>query len=193
MIDLPPPNYEQTIEAIVRCEIPRGSVRMAYANYLQSDEVTITDLGTVTEDKLRCLKGAVHPFYILTIEDMAQRAAFYEFSEREDRPKQKSDALDWLRAKGLLDRLPVFDSGQSIEDFAVAVELACGLEAGSALMVFDKSWVTVRPDALSIEKFENSARDLECLTNMMAASDAHENGVRFGFIGNAAASKEEQK
>ena len=124
---------------------------------------------------------------------MAQRAAFYEFSEREDRPKQKSDALDWLRAKGLLDRLPVFDSGQSIEDFAVAVELACGLEAGSALMVFDKSWVTVRPDALSIEKFENSARDLECLTNMMAASDAHENGVRFGFIGNAAASKEEQK
>ena len=193
MIDLPPPSYEQTIEAIVRCEIPRESVRIAYEDYLQSDEVTITDLGKVTNDKLRCLKGAVHPFYILTIQNMAQRAAFYEFSKREDRPKQKSDALDWLRTKGLQDRLPVFDSGQRLEDFAAAVELACGLEAGIALMVVDKSLISVRPDSISIETFEKSARDLECLTNMIGASDAYENGVGFGFIGNETVSEEEQK
>jgi hypothetical protein len=193
VIDLPPPSYEQTIEAIVRCEIPRGNVRVAYASYLQSDEVTVTHLGTVTDEKLRCLKGAVHPFYILTIADMDQRAAFYEYSEREERPKEKSDALDWLRAKGLLARLPIFDSGKSLEDFAVAVELACDMEAESALMVFDKSWITVRPDALSIETFEKWPLDLECLTKMMAASDAHENGVRFGFVGNAAIPEEKQK
>jgi hypothetical protein len=191
--DLPPPSYEQTIEAIVRCEIPRGNVRIKYEDYLQSDEVTISDLGAVTEDKLRCLKGAVHPFYILTIEDMSQRAAFYEFSEREDRPKQKAEALDWLRSQELLDRLPVFRAGQRLEDFAVAVELACGLDAGSVLMVWDENSITVRPDALSITEFEKSAKDLWCLTQMIAASNANENDVRFVIIGNGPASEEEQK
>lgn len=193
MIDLPPPSYEQTIEAIVRCEIPRGGARVAYADYLQSDEVTIPDLGKVTDDKLRCLKGAIHPFYILTIEDMAQRAAFYEFSEREDSPKQKADALDWLRAKGLLGRLPLFNSGQNLDAFAVAVELACGLEAKSSLMVVDKSWITIKPEASSIETFEKSALNLECLMNMIAASNARENGIRFGFVGNEQYRVEEEQ
>jgi hypothetical protein len=193
VIDLPPPSYEQTIEAIVQCEIPRGNVRIRYEDYLQSDEVTIIDLGAVTEDKLRCLRGAVHPFYILTIEDMTQRAAFYEFSEREDRPKQKAAALDWLRSEGLLHQLPVFRAGQKLEDFAVAVELACGLDAGSALMVWDEASITVRPNALSTKEFEKSAKDMWCLTQMIAASNAHENNVRFVIIGNGPASEEEQK
>jgi hypothetical protein len=192
VIDLPPPSYEQTIEAIVQCDIPRGNIRVAYSDFLQSDEITVSDLGPVDETKLRCLKTAVHPFYILTLDDMTQRSAFYEFSEREDRPKQKSDATDWLRSQGLFDSLPSFILGQSAAEFAIAAETACGLEPGSALMAFDKSWITVRPEALPIETFEKSARKLECLTNMIAASDAYENGIRFGFIANGAYDEEQK-
>lgn len=193
MIDLPPPSYEQTIEAIVECDIPRGNVRVAYADYLQSDEVTITDLRPITDKKLRCLKDAVYPFYILSIEDASQHRAFSEFSRREDRPKEKSEALDWLRTKGMLSRLPAFDSGQSLADFAIAVELACDLESGTALMATGKSWIAVRPDAFSVDTFEKSALDLECLTKMFAASDAYEGGVSFGFIGSEAVSEEVKK
>lgn len=185
MTDLPPPSYEQTIEAITRCDIATTAVQIKYVDYLQSDEITISHLGTITEDKLRCLKNSVHPAYILTIKDMAQRETFYDFSEREDGPKQRSDALDWLKAKGMLDRLPAFTPGQKLEDFAVAVELACDLKAGSALMVSDDSWISIQPGAISIESYEKSSRDLECLLKMFAASEAYENGVKFGFIGNA--------
>jgi hypothetical protein len=116
---------------------------------------------------------------------MAQRGAFYEFSNRENRPRQKSEALNWLKTRRMLDRLPAFTSGQKLEDFAVAVELACDLKAGSALKASDDSWISVQPSAISIKSFEKSSRDLECLLNMFAASDAYENGVRLGFIGNA--------
>lgn len=197
MIDLPPPSYEQTIEAIVRCEIPRGNVRIAYSDLLQSDEVSISNLGSVTDDKLRCLKAAVHPFYILTIEELPQLAAFYQFSEREDRPKQKAEALDWLRSEGLLDRLPVFHAGQKLEDFTVAVEWACGLVAGSSLMVWDEKSITFRPEAFSMTEstteFEKTAKNHWCLTQMIVASNAWENDVRLVLIGNGPATEEGQK
>lgn len=197
MNDLPPPSYEQTIEAIVRCEIPRGNVRIEYSDFLQSDEVSIADLESVSDDKLRCLKAAVHPFYILTIEELPQLAAFHQFSEREDRSKQKAEALDWLRSEGLLDRLPIFHAGQRLEDFAIAVELACGLVAKSSLMVWDEKSITFRPEAFpiteSMTEFEKSARDHWCLTQMIAASNAWENDVRLVLIGNGPAPEEEQK
>ncbi len=192
MIDLTPPSYEQTVDAIAKCDISRADIRIAYADYLQSDEVTITDLGALTDTKLRCLKSSVHLFYILTIVDEAQRAAFYEFSEREDRPIQKKEALDWLRLNGLLDRAPYFEPRHDVEAFAVALETACGLKPNSALMLHGTSLITVRPDFVSSKDFEKSARSLECLSRMFAASDASENGIRFGFIGNEAY-VEEQK
>ena len=186
MIDLPPPTYERTIEAIVRCDIPRGNIQIKYEDYLQSDEVTITDLGEVSEAKLRCLKNAVHPFYVLTIEDETQRAAFYEFSEREDRPRQRAEAQDWLRSQGLLDRLPSFDRNQGISEFAKSLERSCGLREGSALLAYGASSLTLLPEFHASDDLEMSAKALHCLLRMFAASDASEHGIRFGFIGNEA-------
>jgi hypothetical protein len=193
VIDLPPPTYEQTIEAIARCDIPTANIRITYEDYLQSDEVTISDLGELTDEKLQCLKAAVHPFYILTLQDEAQRAAFYKFSKREDRPKQRAEAREWLRSKDLLDRLPTFDPKQGIQDFSVALELACGLEPGSALMVREAASLAVRPDFVLGNKFKKSADALYCLTQMFAASDASEHGFDLFFIGNAAYVEEDKK
>ena len=43
-----------------------------------------------------------------------------------------------------------------------------------------------------MEDFEMSAKNLECVTKMIAATNARENDVRFVFIGNGPVSEEEQ-
>ena len=193
MIDMPPPSYEQTIEAIAKCDIPRRHVSIKYEDYLQSDEVTISDLGALNDEKLRCLRAAVHPFYILTIGDQVQQTAFYDFARREDRPRELAEAREWVRSKGRLANLPSYDSTQKLEIFAVALESACGLKQGNALMENGPSSLIVRPDFLIGRSFEKSAVAVECLTKMFAASDATEHGIRLGFIGNEAVVEENTK
>ena len=193
MIDLPPPSYEQTIEAIAKCDIPRRNIRIKYEDYLQSDEVTISDLGTLNDLKLRCLKGAVHPFYILTIRDQLQQTAFYNFSRREDRPRELAEAREWVRSKGQLAKLPSYGSTQNLTVFAVALESACGLKQSSALVEDGPSSLIIRPDFLIGSSFEKSGVALECLTKMFAASDATEHRIRLGFIGNEASVEEKDK
>lgn len=186
MIDLPPPTYQQTIEAVARCDIPRANVGVAYKDYLQSDEVTISDVGELTDQKLLCLKAAVHPFYILTIENEVQQAAYYRLLRVEDRPVERKEAQEWLRSRGLLDSIPKFDPKQGVGEFAEALETACGLRRGTALMRLGASSLTVRPDFFSSRTFKKSADALHCLTRMFTASDAQENGLNFGFVGNEA-------
>ena len=193
MIDLPPPTYAQTIEAIAKCDIPPVNIRIAYQDYFQSDEVTISDLGSLTDVKLRCLKAAIHPSYILTIENQSQRAAFYEFSRREDRPREQAEGRDWLRSKGLLDKVPSFDSKRGLGAFAKALEAACGLQAGVALTANGASWLIIRPDFLSIKTFKKSGEAFWCLMQMFAASDASEQGASLGFIGNEALVDDDKK
>ena len=192
MIDLPPPNYEQTVAAIVKCAIPHANIRIAYERELQSDEVTITHLGQLTDAKLHCLKAAVHPFYLLTIADQEQRAAFYDFSRREDRPREKADATEWLRQRGLLDRLPRFEPYERLEQFAERFEIACGIDRGKGLMMLGPSSLTVRPDLVQTSDFEKSGEHLYCLMQMFAASNANEHGVSFGFVGNEAYAEEKK-
>ena len=193
MIDLPTPNYEQTIEAIVRCDISPPNIRIKYEDYLRSDEITISDLGPISDEKMRCLTRAVHPFYVLTIADPVQQSALYEFSRREDRPKELADAREWVRSKGMSAKVSAYSAVQNLEIFAAALERACGLKQGSALMESGSSSLVVRPDFLLGTSFKKSAASLECLTKTFAASDATEHGVRLGFIGNEAFVEEEKK
>ncbi|MBX9858928.1 MAG: hypothetical protein K2Y20_04965 [Sphingomonas sp.] len=192
-MDLPPPNYTQTTDAIVQCGISRSKISIRYEDELQSDEITISDLGTVSDGKLRCLKSTVHPFYILTIQNEKQRGEFYEFSEREDRPKRLADAREWLRSRGLLEQVPTFDPKQGIAAFAAELEGACGLRPGSALMMHGSSALTVRPEFILSKSFTTLGESLYCLTQMFAASNAADNGVRFVFIGNEAVSESNEK
>ena len=195
MIDLPPPTYQQTIESIAQCGIPRVGIKIAYQDDLQSDEVTIDDLGAVSDEKLRCLKNAVHPFYILTLTNGAQQVAFYEFSRREDRPKRKAEAREWARSKGLLNRVPSFDRERGLKAFAAATEETCGIKQGSALMLAGESALTFQPNFLWGTNFKKSAEELQCLSQIFEASDAYEHGISFNivFIHNQVVAEPEEK
>ena len=187
MIDLPPPpSYEHTIEAIVRCEIPRSNIKVTYEDELQSDEITISDIGEVSDEKLRCLKNAVHPFYILSITDEAQRTAFFSFAEREDRPRLKAEAREWLRANGKLDDVPEYDPAIGLSTFASQIENACGLPEKMALTADGSIALSIRPDWITGQSYEKLGEAFQCVTRMFAASNADEYGIRFGFTGNEA-------
>ncbi len=186
MIDVPPPSYEQTIEAIAKCDIPRSNISIKYEDYLRSDEVTISDLGKVDDAKLRCLKAAVHPFYILTLAEPAQQAAFYEFARREDRPAEKAAALEWARSRKLIDKVPNYIRDESLQSFGNRLETACGIQPGSTLEVFNGDFLTIRRDVILGGDFKKLSGKTECLMNVFTASDAQEHGIRFGFVGNEA-------
>ena len=185
MIDLPPPpNYEQAIEAIAQCEIPRENVQISYQDYLQSDEIRISDIGIVTEEKLRCLNNAVHPFYVLTLVDKRQMNKFYSVVEIEDRSKRKAEAREWLRANDLLERMPEFDPARGLGEFAAEVEKACGLDRNSALILLEDTGLALDPDFIRSVDFMKRGEAFMCLGRMIAASNADEHGISLGFIGN---------
>ncbi|MFM9853602.1 MAG: hypothetical protein ACKVOJ_12480 [Sphingomonadaceae bacterium] len=188
MIDLPPPSYQQTFEAVVNCGIPRSNIRINYEDYLQSDVVTISDLGKITDTKLRCLRTSVHPFYVLTLENEAERTRFYEFSRREDRPREKVKAVEWLRARGILDGLPMFDPEMDLKHFATALEAGCKVAQGSALAISGPKALAFRA-GLFRENVEANNDIALCLTMMFAASEATESDVRLVIVGNEASSR----
>ena len=87
-----PPGYQETIDAVAQCGVPRGNVVVSYEDELQSDEVRISDVGEMTDQKLTCLTTAVHPFYILTLQNKAQRSAFVAKWRIDDRLTQHATA-----------------------------------------------------------------------------------------------------
>ena len=192
-MDFPPPTYEQTVEAIAHCGISRASIKVTYQDYLQSDEVTIDDLGVISDQKLRCLRDAVHPSYVLTLVNGEQHQAFNAFCEREDRPRRKAEAREWARSKGMLARIPSFDREKGVVAFAHAIEDLCGIKQGQALVITGESNLAVRPSFVVGTSFEESAGALECLIQTIAASDAYEHGIGLVFIGNQAFVEPEEK
>jgi hypothetical protein len=187
MIPMPPPNHEETTEAIAACGIPIANIRIDYDDELQSDVVTITDPGGVDEEKFHCLRKAIHPFYFVEIEAADQRAAFQSFSNAEDRQQAKVVAVEWLTARGLLDPVPRYDPAHGIQHFARALEAACSLPPESTLTAFDESILTFRADYLERGATMSTGDEFTCISHMLAASNADEHGVLLGFIGNAAA------
>ncbi len=190
MIPALPPTHEQTIAAISACGVSAANIRVAYEDELQSDVVTISDLEGTGEERLRCVRRAIHPSYILQIEDMAQRSAYYSLTDREDRQEAKAEAIAWLQSMEMLDRVPPFDPARGLEIFARALEAACGLPPGSAREVFDDdSILTFRRgffEGLTDDRYE----ELTCLSRMIAASNADEYDIRLVLIGNEVRSED---
>lgn len=188
MIPVPPPSYEQTIEAISACGIPSANIRIAYEDLLQSDVVTISNLGEASEDKFHCLRRAVHPFYLLQIADADQHTAYSSFELQEGRREARVEAIEWLHARGLLDHVPQFDRAEGLGRFALALESACSLAAGSALEAFDASTLAVRATFVEGGLATGASDGVTCLGHMFAASNANDLGIRLGFLGREAAS-----
>jgi len=184
-IPLPPPAYEQAIEAVAACGIKAANVQISYARELQSDAVTIRDLGGTDEVRFRCVRRAVHPDYFVFIEHEGQRAAYYAFVGREDRREARAEALDWLGTRGMLGRIPRFDPARNLGEFAEALETACSAKAGTVLEVLGPNLLTLRKSFL--ERGPADDDTLTCVMRMLAASNAEGHGVSLGFFGNEAA------
>jgi hypothetical protein len=185
---MPPPAYQQTVEAIVGCGVPTANIRIAYEDALQSDVVTISDLGETGEAKFLCLRRAVHPFYVLEIEGAEQQEAYFAFGEREDRREARTEAVEWLRGEGRLNRVPRYDPVRGLEDFARAVEAACAAPAESVLETSGPTYLTFRQSFVERELAAGSGDTFTCVNRMIAASNAEEHGIRVVIVGNEAVS-----
>ena len=186
MIPMPPPSYEQIMEAIVDCGVPAANIRISYEDELQSDVVSISNLGGSDEARFRCLRQAVHPFYVLEIADENQRIAFHSFSEREDRPRWRAEAIEWLRERGLLDRVPQSDPVRGVEEFARELEAACSIPEETALETVGSFSLTFRRDFLERGFGGDTHVECTCLSRMFSASNAAEHDVHLVIVGHMA-------
>lgn len=186
------PTYEQTRAAIAACGVPAAEVRIAYEEQLQSDLVAITDLGGSDEARFRCLREAVHPYYVLDVYSAPQRDSYLAFAAREYRREARAQALVWLGAKGKLAAVPHYDPGKGLERFARALEAACSIREGSVLDAFQPSGLTFRRSFVEQLHLDTSDR-FDCLIHMIAASDAGRHNVHLALVGNEAPQTETPK
>jgi len=187
VIDLPPqPTYQQTIAAVSACGIAAANIRISYEEELQSDVVEISDAGMATDETWLCLLRAIHPFFILELANPDQRQAYYLVAERERKKQARAEARIWLSERAMLEKVPVYRTDFGVPRFAREVEAACSLEPGSALQVVGATLLTIRREFVQRILEEPAADEMICLLHIVAASNAHEEGIRLGFFGNEA-------
>ena len=199
MIDLPPFNYEKTIEAVRRCGVPAAKVRIVYDADLQLDTITIAPLDEApSEELLRCVYEATVPVgYDVQFQNPDQNAIFWALVIAEGRQRARAEGERWLQDRGLFEDMPKYDSERStVAEFARQVETFCGLEPGSALGEIGDGLLAPRAEfarSISEDRSGSLAEKFTCLMNVLAASDLGEGGVRFGFVANAAPSDESDR
>jgi hypothetical protein len=195
-----PETAEQLARAVERCGLPRTKVEISYEDYLQSEEVRVLS-PSLTDTQIECLRqiGLAAPFPIVTFVSETTAKRDWELSDI----RYREDSLEWFRQRGLLDRLPVFDpEKEDAMQFARRLEEFCGIEPGTVFEWNERLRViTPRGEWIgeSLRKGwlwrkihgAQHARQFECLTRAMSATNAWEHGLRFGFIGNEAYASEE--
>jgi hypothetical protein len=186
-IATPDPGRDRTVRAIAACGVAAAEVRITYDDDLQSDLVRIGDLGGSDEARFHCLRKVVFPDYFVDVSAAPQREAYYAFTRREDHKLARAHARAWLKARGLLDRVPRFDPGTGVEAFARSIESACSIRPGDALEARGASGITIRQAFFGDSMTTKFPDDFSCLTRMFDASNANEHDIILGFIGNAAA------
>jgi hypothetical protein len=200
--EIDPLILEQLTTAVERCGIPRAEFEISYEDYLQSEEIRVLS-PSLDDEQIASLQKIERspPFAIVTFTtaDVSARASTLS-AER-----YRAESREWLRQRGLLDRLPQFDPDE--EDpmqFARRLEEFCGIELGAVFEMNEqlrmitpkmdwigqplcKGWLWRRLHGASHEA------QFECLMRAMSATNAEEHGIRFGFIGNQYVSGDEQR
>jgi hypothetical protein len=187
VIDLPPMNYPQTIEALAQCGIPAARARISYDPELQLDVVSIDPLPAPPSDELlACVYRATAPAgYYVEFSDAEQNGAFWALALDEGRRRARLEGQQWLQDHGLLAGMPVYRAGETdLAAFARDVEAYCSIAPGTAIEVVDAALVTLRPEFARSIADSGDGGKLTCLVNVMAASNLADGGVDFGIIAN---------
>ena len=176
---------EDLADKIVRCGIDRAHVKVRHEELLQDDTAIIsTPDAALTSDHLACLVGLAMGGGLFALADPAAQARFDPLIKASDRAAADSMAREWLSARGLLEKLPVYDPGrQTLAQYAVSLEALCGLGPGQGLGVTaGNAFLFVAPGLLGLD--EARLETFQCLVSAAIAADLEPKGVTFGFIGN---------
>ena len=142
---------------------------------------------SLSDTQLRCLgevqRSTLSPIVFFESPELSRR---HHELERE---AGRQEARAWLRERGLIDSLPVYNpKTEGLAEYARRIEAFCRIEPGTMLMMHELGPLTVRPECLEQELNEMPTEaendQFICLLNAIAASNLEEHGIGFGFIGN---------
>ncbi len=190
MIDLPP---EQVIEQrLVECGLDYKGISVKYEGYLQSIEVVIKPEAGAASQHFPCIHKATG-FEIVTFADMEMARQYSDFTTELFRSKMLEDARKSLEKMGLLKNFPVRATFGNDKLFAEAVELLCGLDAGTVIKSYGES-LAFDPPREILEDVDAFQEKYSCLLSAMTFAMAKRDVKGFGFVGNESyAPEEEQK
>ena len=170
---------QEAAKRVSQCGL--GLVTTHYEPDLQEDVLVASSAQSATDTQLACAYKVVGFYYTLELPPNVQ-PRFDAMREAKADVWMKGQAHDWLSARGLLNRVPKYQSGVTDDGvFTREVEALCGPQAKGA---FQSQY---GPHVLSPQWIEKvglppSARDtnaMSCIFNVTAFA-----GFELGFIGN---------
>lgn len=176
---------QEAAERVSQCGF--GAVSTKYDPDSQEEVLIANDAQSVTDEQLACAFRVVDFYYTLQLPADA-KSRFDAMLEANAAMRAKSEASDWLAARGLLTRVPTYHKGLTDEAaFTRQIEALCGPKARGA---FQSKYGF---HALSPEWFRRlgtppkpeATEAMTCLMRIAAFT-----GFSVGFIGNEAASSD---
>ena len=184
MIDMPPqtPAQVQVIQQnLVECGLKLNGFTVKYEEELQSIEIKIGPQSGASNDKFDCIREASQN-EIVTFEDGGLQSAYSERVAELMRPEMLKDAREGLRKRGLLTGFPERADFASDKLFAEALEVHCGMKAGSFLI--ESQWGLIAQPS-KIGPLGSAEWDkMSCLMNALMYVSAKGENFTVGFVGN---------
>ena len=184
-MDLPPEPHIQTVEVIeqrlVDCGLNQKGFSIQYSELLQARKIVIGKNADVSLEQFACIHNAIE-FEFVTFVDAQTDAEYRDFSNELAQPQVLEYAKNGLAEVGLLEGFPERAKYKNDKLFAEAVELHCGLDAGSVLKEVEGG-LTFQPDYPGLDSDTLSERYRRLIAAVMYAQ-ARGDIQNFGFVGN---------
>jgi hypothetical protein len=186
-MDLPPEPQIQSIEVIeqrlVDCGLNKKGFSIEYSELLQAREIVIGKNADASVGHFPCIHTALGLEFV-TFEDAQMGEEYRNFSNELARPQILEYAKNGLAEVGLLEGFPERAKYKNDKRFAEAIEVHCGLDAGSVLKEVEGG-LTLQPDDLELDSVTLSEKYRRLIAAVIYAQ-AKGDIQNFGFVGNEA-------
>jgi len=184
-MDLPPEPQIQSVEVIeqrlVDCGLNKKGFSIEYSELLQAREIVIGKNADASVGQFPCIHTATG-FELVRFEDTQVDGEYRDFLSELARPKIFEYAKNGLAAAGLLEGFPERAKYKNDKLFAEAIEVHCGLDAGSVLKEVEGG-LTFQPTDPGLDSETLSERYRLLITAVIYAQ-AKGDIQNFGFVGN---------
>lgn len=172
---------EEAAKRVSQCGL--GPVTTRYDSDLQEEILIAGSAQSATDEQLACAYKVVGFYYTLDLPPNVQRR-FDEILGAAADARARAEAREWLSARGLLNRVPEYQTGVTDDSaFTRQVEALCGPQAKGAFQS-KHGFHALSPDwakQLGLPPKREGMEAFSCLMNATAYA-----GFTFGFIGNEA-------